>query len=148
MIIKPFKTLRNYPITIMLTSRKTRKQFVKFLLIGGCAFLIDAGILHVGIKFFDLPALTSRIFSFITAVTFTWVMNHRFTFNIKQPLRLIDFITYISTQSIGLTINFTVYVLCIWLWDLAASYPMVALVPATGFAMIANFVLMKKLVFK
>ena len=97
----------------MLTSRKTCKQFVKFLLVGGCAFLIDAGILHVGIKFFDLSALTSRIFSFIAAVTFTWVMNHRFTFKIKQPLRLIDFITYISTQSIGLTINFTVYVHCI-----------------------------------
>ena len=132
----------------MIKSRGTSKKFIKFLIIGGIAFFIDAGVLQGLVNFLNVDPYSARFISFTYAVIFTWLMNRKYTFSIIFSPSLQEFIKYLATQSIGLAINFTIYSLCILSINLAADYPILALIPATGLALIFNFLSMKKIVFK
>jgi len=132
----------------MVRSRKTHHQFAKFLIVGGIAFFIDASLLQSLVSVAEVSPFVARIFSFSGAVTFTWWMNRRYTFKSERSASLREFMQYITTQSLGLGINVGIYSLCLLSIDITATYPVIALVPATGVALIFNFVSMKKIVFK
>lgn len=121
---------------------------MKFLLIGGGTFFVDAGILQVLVAGFDMSPFFARAFSFLSAVTVTWWLNRKYTFKTTEAPNLKEFGRYIMTQGVGLAVNVGIYSLCVVLFDVMRTYPALALIPATSASLICNFISMKFLVFR
>lgn len=132
----------------MTRSSETYFKFLKFLVIGSMAFLIDAMILQALVSLAGFSPFLGRFFSFSVAVVFTWLANRTVTFGLKYPPHLREFFGYVFSQSIGLGINVGIYSLCILNYEITHEFPVLALVPATSASMMFNFFSMKKFVFK
>ena len=57
-------------------------RFLRFAVIGGAAFLVDAGLLYLLIWSGMGPYL-GRVISLLTAATCTWLGNRKFTFDTR-----------------------------------------------------------------
>ena len=57
------------------------RRFVRFALVGGIGFVVDAGILALLLASAPLSPLVARIASIGGALTVTWALNRRLTFS-------------------------------------------------------------------
>jgi len=124
-------------------SRKKRdsgrkRQIYGFALAGSLALVVDAVVLSAGVAI-GLPVIYARIPSFLVAVLTTWHLNRSFTFQTKKPRSVREFIHYLSAMSFGWFINLAVFVVVIFVSDLARGIPALALIPAAAAGMIVNF---------
>lgn len=124
-----------------------RKQIVGFLIIGGIAFIIDAGILQ-GLVIVGVDPYVARLFSIFTAIVFTWWFNRKHSFQIDTKPNLKEFLKYFSTSAAGASINWVSYSVLIIYFIIDSNYLVVAAGIATCIAMVFNFLSMKYLVFK
>lgn len=120
-------------------------KFGKFALVGAFAFLVDAVVLTVVIEIFGLRPEAARIVSFIAAVATTWYLNRTYTFASTAEISIGEFMKYTAAMSLGLAVNYLVFVIVIQLSPLANSFPVIALVPATLSGMIINFLTSRRL---
>ncbi|NTV69244.1 MAG: GtrA family protein [Azonexaceae bacterium] len=88
-------------------------QFVRFCLVGGVGFFIDAGILQLLVALADINPYTARVFSFIFAASGTWIMNRRFTFQVRHRANHAEWLRYIGLMVIGAIANYGVFVICV-----------------------------------
>ena len=87
--------------------KKLIVQFLKFAVVGGLAFLIDAGI-YVGLTalFGDRLHLLFNILSFSVSVIFNYICSMRFVFKGKAGMsRRTEMLIFILLSVIGLGIN-------------------------------------------
>lgn len=122
--------------------RDKRPEFRKvggFAFAGGIAFIVDASILSLIIGL-GMRAEFARLVSFIFAVAVTWYLNRSFTFQTTEKPSLREFFSYLLAMSLGLVLNYAVFVVAINISYLAQNFPALALIPATLAGMIVNFV--------
>jgi putative flippase GtrA len=121
------------------------KRFIKFGVVGVVGFLVDAGVLLLLKP--PLGPLYARPFSFLTALTTTFLLNRAFVFardGAASPWR--QFGAYFLANSIGGLANLGVYTAL-----LAAHVtrdPIVALVFGSLAGYLANFMLSDRFVFR
>jgi len=116
-------------------------RMARFSISGGVGFVIDAILLY----FFSslINPHIARLGSFFFASVATWKLNASFTFRREGK----GYIPYIAGQSIGIVINYLVYLAAL------ASLPQhkLSLLLALGFgsasAMVFNYLSMKKWLF-
>ena len=87
--------------------KKLIVQFLKFAVVGGLAFLIDAGI-YVGLTalFGDRLHLLFNVLSFSVSVIFNYICSMRFVFKGKAGMsRRTEMLIFILLSVIGLGIN-------------------------------------------
>ncbi len=120
-------------------------EFLKFMIVGGVAFLVDAGLLLITTELLNLPPEIGRIFSFLGAVTTTWYLNRTYTFTTASRPTLKEFVSYVLAMSFGLAVNYAVFVALIRLNEIAGAYPVLALVPSTLAGMIINFLFSRRI---
>lgn len=125
--------------------RERLRQIGGFAVAGGIAFLVDAGVLSLGVGAFGLPAELARIPSFLAAVVTTWLINRRYTFRTARAPSPAEFLAYLSAMAAGLAVNYAVFVAVLRWSALAAALPVVALVPATLAGMVVNFVTARRI---
>jgi putative flippase GtrA len=85
---------------------------VRFLLVGGAAFVLDWAVVwaltHIGVG----PYL-ARVISLSVSVTFTFWLNRFATFQANGQATLGEFAAYLAASGIGMVINYGIYALCI-----------------------------------
>jgi putative flippase GtrA len=83
-------------------------QILRFGIVGGLGFILDAGILRTLVYLGASPFL-SRIASLAAAVTFTWILNRSMTFAASKPPSWREFGAYVLSSLLGLLINYGLY---------------------------------------
>ena len=116
----------------------------RFLLVGSVGFVVDLAVMAVLFHGFSVDPLISRLAAFVCAVLITYVLNSRYTYEIRA--RDANFGRYLAVQIIGAAINLGVFA---WLvvGGLLEDRPMVALVCGAMLATFSNFALARRFVF-
>jgi len=115
------------------------KKFMRFCGVGSIGFITDGGLLQAGIMLFGWGPLIARIPSFLTAVLVTWYLNRNYTFRTPEKSFRESFPVYISTNAVGLAINFGTYSAGVLLSPFMAQYPLIPLAIGAGLAMFFNY---------
>lgn len=122
------------------------RHFLRFCVVGGVGFGIDAGVLSflisVGFDFYS-----ARVISFMIAVTFTWTGNRKFTFRAENCMiaRHAKWTKYLLAMMVGGGANYSVYALLIWYLTLFQEIPWLAVAAGTGCGVVVNFLLARRI---
>jgi putative flippase GtrA len=118
-------------------------RFVKFLVVGAAAFVVDTGSLSALVLLFSVERVLAKAIAFVLAVLASFAGNHLWTFRDSRSKPLAKQITQFACVSVGglgvnLLVFSTVQSASARLWgQMAALY--VGQVAAVGAAMIWNF---------
>lgn len=127
-----------------------QQRFLRFALVGGLGFVVDAGILSLLIEIFAANPYAARIVSILAAITVTWWCNRHFTFRSTQPAQHGEWLRYAALMLVGASVNYGVYALGVAYLPIAAITwrALAALCIATLTAMLVNYNSMRLFVFK
>jgi putative flippase GtrA len=125
--------------------RATVFKAVSFGLIGFVNTAIDFGVFSFGYYFLGLPIVAANLFSWVFAVSASYVLNSTITFSVDSPRELTvkTYATFVLAQLAGFAANTTTI--------LVASHFMPVLfgkVLATGASFVVNFSLSHFVVFR
>ncbi len=124
------------------------RRFLSFAVVGAVGFLVDAGILSLLVHGHDWGSYSARLMSFSAAVTVTWLLNRTVTFQSDAERdKGREYRRYFMVQGAGSLLNLLVYSLCIALFPLAATYPVMALAGGSIVAMMFNYLGVRQWVF-
>ena len=82
--------------------------FFRFLVVGSLGFLIDAGLTSLLIRV-DVSPFLARIPAIAFAMLFTWLVNRRFTFAVKEERSGREAIKYALVAFATAAFNYIVY---------------------------------------
>lgn len=118
-----------------------KKQIIRFILVGGTAFLIDFGCLYIFTEFFHIHYLISAVLSFTISTIFNYLASVLWVFNVDESKsKKQTFIIFIVFSIIGLIINEII----MWLGvDKLLLHYMLVKLGATAIVMVFNFVTRK-----
>ena len=132
-----------------LSQRSTAPEFVKFLLVGGSAFLIDVAVLQTLLTLKIVDPLSGRAISYLTSATIAWWAHRKLTFpNARRTPPLVQMVRFVAINGLGGLLNYSIFavlILCGRPWN---PYPVAAAVVGSGTAMCVNYVSASKFVFK
>ena len=129
------------------------KQYIRFGIVGGIGFLVDAGVLRLllalGSGYYD-----GRFVSFLAAATTTWILNRSFTFRRDAADESVgrrhpagEWLTYLALMVVGGVINYAAYAVAIESWDLARRHPELGVALGSIAGMMINYWSAKTMVF-
>ena len=122
-------------------------RFSRFAMVGGVGFVVDATVLTTLVNGLGHGHYVSRAVSFSIAVSVTWWINRHWVFKAGAPSRK-EYARYLVVQLLGATINLGVYVLAIELVPALSVIPVVPLAMGAAVALLANFFLARRYVFR
>ncbi len=109
-----------------------------FILSGGTAFLVDAGITAGLVRFAGLDRLTARVFGIAVAMVVAWLMHRRVTFNVTAARSWNEFLRFAVVALSANALNFILYTAI--LLARPATPLLAALVVATAVATAFSYV--------
>lgn len=124
---------------MQLKTDERLKQFLTYAFIGVINTGIHWGAFGCFYHFADCSQSLSNLAGFLIAVTFSYVMNARFTFKKEQ-----NFAGYVKMVLIMASISWGIG----WCADQSDWYPLVTLVLSSATSLVLGFVLTKLLVFR
>ena len=116
------------------------RKILCFIMVGGAAFVIDAGITQYNVWFFGWNPMVSRLPGFMCAVIFSWLFNRWLTFQARKPVSVKEFVLYVSMTSVTMVINLSIYAGLVLVVPLCYDFPVFALGAATSVTTVFNFV--------
>jgi putative flippase GtrA len=123
-----------------------RYRFVRFSIVGGVGFVIEATLLTYFATVPGIGAIKGRAISFPIAVVTTWWLNRTLTFqSTNNPHR--ESLRYFLVQMLGAAANLGVFLALVSVFFSLRSIPVVPLFIAAIFGLLVNFTLSKKYVF-
>jgi putative flippase GtrA len=108
-----------------------------FLFSGSLAFLVDAGILKLLIAALGLHPILARVISLSCAHVAGWLSHRRFTFRLRTPPTLMEFLRYAGVQSTVAVVNYAIYVAVLLVRP--GTEPLIALFVSSGLAMFISY---------
>ncbi len=119
-------------------------QLVRFLMVGGVSFVVDAGVLGLLVYQAEAGYIASRLISVVLAISVAFVLNARFTFLV----RVADarFMRYVFIQAVSAGLNFGVYSTLV-LHGALAGRPLLSLICGAAVATVNNFFLSRRFVY-
>lgn len=119
---------------------KLFKQLFRFGVVGGLAFLIDAGLLYILTEFCHIHYLISSVISFTVSLAFNYILSIIWVFDVKKKQTYKEVILFVVLSVIGLGINQLVMFLGV---DFLHIYYMLCKVISTIIVMVYNFITRK-----
>jgi putative flippase GtrA len=107
---------------------------LKFLLVGGLGFLVDAGIVAWLITLGVSP-IVARVPSLATAILTTWLLNRSLTFRVASRPHLAELVRYAAVALTTAGLNFLLYTFLLHL----GVKPVLAIALATLGLMFVSF---------
>src|SRR6185369_10215586 len=95
-----------------------RSQFLRFFIVGGLGFLVDASVLMGLTRGAGLDPYSARVVSFLAAASTTWYLNRIFTFRSDQHHHPVakQWAIFLLVSVGGALINYGIYVAALQLW--------------------------------
>jgi len=118
-------------------------MFLRFLLVGGSGFLIDAGTTSLLIDL-GTPSWLARIPAICLAMTYTWIANRHYTYAVKTARSSKEAMRYASVAAVMSLINYGIYFVLVQYEIL----PVVAVTIATACQTILSFHCYRRFVFR
>lgn len=126
----------------------SRLQFLRFATVGAAGFVVDAGCLHLVVHGLGAGLYAGRLVSYLTAATFTWALNRRFTFPGQRDHKLTrEWLRFLAANAAGGLINYTVYAVLVNAFDMVSMWPVIGVAAGSMAGLIANFILSRRWVF-
>ncbi|MBP1851257.1 GtrA family protein [Rhizobium halophytocola] len=122
------------------------KRLLRFSLVGGVGFIVDAGTLAILLHFTPLGPYVSRAIAIAFAVCATWQLNRRFTFGASRHSLIREGFRY---GSVGLTsslVNYLIYAGVVFTYP--EVNPLAAMVLSSASAMLFSFFGYSRFVFR
>lgn len=124
-------------------------EILRFGVVGVAGFIVDAGVLTLGLRA-GIDPWTGRVLSYFAAATVTFSLNRAWTFRTADRSRPLmrDWSVFLLVNLVGFTCNYGTYA------ALLAGVPLIREVPALGVAagslagMAGNFLLSRRYVFR
>lgn len=124
-------------------------QFLRFCIVGGLGFIVDAGVLLLLLDHTGLGPYLARLVSFLVAATMNWLLHRRFTFpHAPRDRRGRQWAQFIAANSVGGALNYGVYAVLIATSPWFAVAPVRAVAAASAVALGVNFAANRKWVFR
>lgn len=121
-------------------------QFLRYVIVGGIAFVVDYGLLFVLTEFLNFHYLVSATISFIAGLVVNYVISTKWIFTkSKLQNRYMEFIIYGIIGVVGLLIN---NVLLYLLTDFLHLYYMLSKLVTAAIVMGWNFIGRRVILFK
>ena len=83
-------------------------QIMRFAIVGGLGFLVDAAILK-GMVYLGTGPTVGRVISISVAMTFTWMAHRTLTFAVRKAPSWGEYGHYVLSSLLGALINYGVY---------------------------------------
>lgn len=118
------------------------KQILRFLVVGGTAFLIDFGILWLLTEHLGIDYLLSNAISFTASVIYNYILSTAWVFNTKQTKsKYWSFAVFLLLSIAGLGINQGIMWITV---EQAGINYLLSKILATVIVMIFNFITRKR----
>lgn len=114
-------------------------QFLRFCVVGVVGFIIDAGILQMLVIGAHANPYVVRIVSFLVAASGTWLMNRRYTFEVRHKPTHAEWLRYVAFMALGALVNYGAFALCITFWLLAHTQPWLGVAVGSIAGLSVNF---------
>jgi putative flippase GtrA len=127
------------------------RQFFMFGCVGTAGFLVDSAVLMAMLKLAHTGLYSSRVVSFLCAVTFTWAANRIFTFREhsgRDHPALAQWIRFVCVNAVGAAVNLGSYAVLVSHVDTVARQPVIGVAVGSIAGLLFNFVLSRWLVFR
>jgi putative flippase GtrA len=130
--------------------RRAPGQFIRFTLVGGIGFVVDAGLLRL-LLVLGLGYYGGRVVSFLAAATTTWLLNRSFTFRressaVGHPAG--EWVAYLGVMVIGGAVNYGTYAAAIELSELVRRHPELGVALGSLAGLCINFWSAKLMIFE
>jgi putative flippase GtrA len=135
---------------LYLSRPEGQRQFLKFCMVGGIGFVVDAGSYTLLTYFFGLGPLTGRLISAAGfGMTTTWLLNRSLTFRNQRggPIGS-EYLRFATANGIGLLLNIGTHTLLVGNVGLFAAFPILGIVAGTAVGLVFNFTGSKYFVFR
>jgi putative flippase GtrA len=130
-------------MSIPVTAEAAR--FLRFALVGGTGFLIDAGLLTALHNGAGLDPFTARLVSISVSAFTTWRLNRALTFGASDRSQAVEGMRYALVATLTAGFNYCIYALMLILWP--SLLPIAAAIGATLAAMLFSYVGYSRFVF-
>lgn len=117
--------------------------FLRFVLVGGLGFVIDAGLTQALVAMGLAPAL-ARVPAIGCAMAFTWSANRVFTYRVRHERSAREALRYAAVAAAMAAINYLIYVALLQ----AGLVPLAAVTLATACQTLLSFRAYDRFVFK
>lgn len=121
-------------------------QFVRYVFVGGCSFLVDAGVLWL-ITRTGLHYLIAAIFGFVAGLLCNYFLSKLFVFQ-KEAARVTPFVEFLAYAIIGLIGLALTEALLFFFTDIVHLYFMISKVISAAIVLIWNFLARKLLLYR
>lgn len=127
----------------LLTGEMAR--FLRFAIVGGVGFLVDAGFLSLLHYSLGLDPFSSRIISIAIAAFTTWRLNRIITFGSSDRGQVAEGARYATVAGVTAALNYAIYATLLLAWS--GLPPVAAAVAATLMAMLFSYAGYSRFVF-
>jgi putative flippase GtrA len=127
-----------------------QQQFLKFGIVGGVGFVVDAGTLWLMTRFVGIDRWTAGVIStFVFGMTTTWLLNRSFTFRQHRSDNVgAEYLRFASANIAGNLVSVGAYSLLTAVVPLFARLPVLAKAAGVLVGMTINFTGSKYFVFR
>ena len=118
-------------------------RFVRFLLVGGSGFVIDAGLTY-GLVRMGTPPWLARLPAIACAAVFTWLANRHFTYAVQAGRSAAEALRYAAVAAAMAGLNYAVFLLLLRL----GAAPLLAVALATACQTAVSFHAYRRFAFR
>lgn len=84
-------------------------RLLRFAVVGGAGFLVDASMLALLLTFTPISAIPARALAILTALAATWYLNRRFTFGASRYSVIREGFRYGSVGLTSALVNYLIF---------------------------------------
>jgi putative flippase GtrA len=121
----------------MVNDVRSFRHWGGFLVSGGTASLVDAGVTTSLIGLAGLDPFSARLVAILIAMVVAWQMHRRLTFAVAAPSSLREFLRFSTVAWSANALNYAVYVAILLAWP--KTWPLAALVAGTAIAAVFSY---------
>jgi putative flippase GtrA len=127
-----------------------QQQFIKFSVVGGVGFLVDAGTFHLLIHFTPLGLVTARIFSsLVFGMSATYMLNRYLTFRNQRSGNIVaEYLRFAGANIVGNLLNIGTHSVLVETLPLFHRLPILGIIAGTAVGLVFNFTGSKYFVFR